>query len=452
MLVRELIVRVVTHELVLVLKDGHVLEGDLVSQNAADTTETLAELHALLGAVGDEFEVGAELAVVFCEPLEERHGFLDLLHGLAGGAVHETRAVLLLLLGEHEDVLGAVRVLEHVAHHVEVLPHDECLDGTQVERFEGVVEAEAVLASLHGDLVKVLLDELLLLDELDVGERLCGELDGLVEAVLAAVGDVDDLDDLGLQTVVEHVGLAQLGLEVGGTGEDEAGDVALVVGDEVLRGELCDLAHVVVARLLTQTCETEGGLTTAAVLLWQVDRELLEDGAGVAGERAEEGAVAVHDDETELGVGLEELAERLCVELVVAEVERGVDGLEGLEGEVDLLLLALVCEDGAAVNHETVVGDAIVQLETLLCGGDGGEHRQTVDTRLDVGGCAVLLGEHVGSLGDLRSWWQDERDHRGACTASRIELLDELLDLPDLDVGLCGVGCGGHFESGWRWW
>lgn len=176
-------------------------------------------------------------------------------------------------------------------------------------------------------------DALLLLDELDVAERLGGELDGLVEAVLAAVADVDDLDDLCDEALVEQVALVELGLEVGATGEDEALDVDLVVRDEVLHGELGHLAHVVVALLHAQTRETQRRLTTAAVLLGQVDRELVDDLARVAGQVAEQGAVAVHDDEAELGVRLEQLGEGLGVELVVAQVQRRVDRLRARRGE-----------------------------------------------------------------------------------------------------------------------
>lgn len=64
-------------------------------------------------------------------------------------------------------------------------------------------------------------DALLLLDELDVAERLGGEFDRLVEAVLASVADVDDLEDLGDETHVEHVTLVELVLEVGASGEDD---------------------------------------------------------------------------------------------------------------------------------------------------------------------------------------------------------------------------------------
>ena len=46
------------------------------------------------------------------------------------------------------------------------------------------------------NLVKVSADEFLLLDELDIGEGLGRQLDGLVEAVLAAVGHVHQFYDL----------------------------------------------------------------------------------------------------------------------------------------------------------------------------------------------------------------------------------------------------------------
>ena len=46
--------------------------------------------------------------------------------------------------------------------------------------------------------------------------------------------------------------------------------------------------------------------------------------------------------------------ERLGVELVVAEVERRVDGLERLKVNVDFALLVLVCQNGPAVDHQPV--------------------------------------------------------------------------------------------------
>lgn len=97
----------------------------------------------------------------------------------------------------------------------------------------------------------------------------------------------------------------------------------------MLHSVLSDLADVVVTLLHTETCETQRRLSSATVLLGQVDRELVDYLASVSGEGTEEGTVTVHDDEAEAGVRLEELGERFRVELVVAEVERGVDRLRG---------------------------------------------------------------------------------------------------------------------------
>lgn len=46
----------------------------------------------------------------------------------------------------------------------------------------------------------------------------------------------------------------------------------------------------------------------------------------------------------------------LGVELVITEVQRGVDGFERLKVNVDFLLFAFFCHYGAAVNHQTVMG------------------------------------------------------------------------------------------------
>lgn len=90
----------------------------------------------------------------------------------------------------------------------------------------------------------------------------------------------------------------------------------------MLHSQLGDFADVVVALLVTETSETQGGLTAATVLLGKVDGELVDDLAGVASNGTEKSAVTVHDNETEFGVGLKQLLQRLGVELVVAKVKR----------------------------------------------------------------------------------------------------------------------------------
>ena len=95
--------------------------------------------------------------------------------------------------------------------------------------------------------------------------------------------------------------------------------------------------------------------------------------------------------------------QRLGVKLVVAEVERRVDRLEGFEVDVDLLLLALVRDDRAAVDDEAVRRHFCVQLQSVLDRGDGAQHGQPVDARLDVGSGAVFVSQHLADSANLKT-------------------------------------------------
>jgi hypothetical protein len=263
---------IIVELVIAIVKVGELLKVECITKDGADATKALDELVAFGGAVGDKLERGSKVAVLFGEPLQ--HGSLvDNFHFLASVLVHEYASVLLHQLGGVQNHLGAVGRLEDPASDFQILKDNQCLGCASLESFESVVDAVADLARVFGDVVKVDVDELLFLDELDIAERLSRQFNGLVEAVFASIGNVDNLDDLGLQTVVEQVGLVEVVFEVGGSGENDARDVDLVGGDEVLYGQFGDLADVVVALLLTQTGETQGGLTTTAVLLGKIDGE-----------------------------------------------------------------------------------------------------------------------------------------------------------------------------------
>lgn len=178
-------------------------------------------------------------------------------------------------------------------------------------------------SSILTDFLEVFANKLLLLDELDVAKGLGSQLDGLVETVLATVRYIHDLDDLGSKTLIKQVGRVQIGLEVGGTSENDTGNIDLVVGDEVLHSELGNLADVVVTLLLTQTGETQSRLTTTTVLLGEIDRELLDDVTSVTAQGTEQSTVTVHHNETKLLIGLQQLGKSLGMELVVTEIKRG---------------------------------------------------------------------------------------------------------------------------------
>lgn len=125
------------------------------------------------------------------------------------------------------------------------------------------------------------------------------------------------------------------------------------------------------------------------MLLGQVDRQTLENFTSVTAESTEERTVSVHDDETELGVGLEQFAQSLGVELVVTKVKGSVDWLEGLEVNVDLALLSFRGDNFTTVDDQTIWGDLVVQLQTLLGGCDSGQDGKTIDSGLDVRGSTL---------------------------------------------------------------
>lgn len=381
---REVINLSIVVVIIIILAIIELLKVDLVAEQSTNSSESLDELVALGGSVGNELQRGSKVAVLLGNPLKEGHG-LDDLHFLLSFLVHEQGAVLgLLLLGGVQGDQVSVGILEHPPVDLQVLEDDESLNSTELEGLESVVDTVTDASSILGDLLKVLSDELLLLDELDIAECLCGELNSLVKTVLASVGNIDNLDNLDLKSAIKEIGLVQVVLEISGTSQNDTSNVDLVVGNKVLDCQLGDLTDVVVTLLLTKTGETQSGLTTTAVLLWKIDGELVHNVSGVSAQGTEQSSVTIHDDESELLVILEQLGKSLSVELVVAKVEGGVDWSERLEVDVDLSLLALGGQDFTTVDDETVWGDLVVKLKTLLGRGDSGEDGLPVDARLNI--------------------------------------------------------------------
>lgn len=126
------------------------------------------------------------------------------------------------------------------------------------------------------------------------------------------------------------------------------------------------------------------------MLLGEIDGQTLQNLTSVTAKGTEQRTITVHDDETELLVRLEQLTQGLGVELVVTKVERGVNGLEGLEINVNLALLALRRDDFTTVDDQAIRRDLVVQLQTLLGGGNSRQNGESVDTRLDVGGSTLF--------------------------------------------------------------
>lgn len=146
----------------------------------------------------------------------------------------------------------------------------------------------------------------------------------LVEAVLATVTNINNLDDFGNQTLIEHITLTQLRFEIRGTGEDEPSHINFVLSNVMLHCQFGDFADIVMTLFITKTRETQSGLSSTTVLLGQINGELVDDFPGVACDGAEKGTVTIHDDESEFGVGFEQFLEGFGMEFVVTQVKRPV--------------------------------------------------------------------------------------------------------------------------------
>lgn len=59
------------------------------------------------------------------------------------------------------------------------------------------------------------------------------------------------------------------------------------------------------------------------------------------------------------------------MKLVVTKIEGGIDGLEGFEIDVNLPLFSFRGDDFTTVDDESIRGHLVVQLQSLLGGGNG---------------------------------------------------------------------------------
>lgn len=56
-------------------------------------------------------------------------------------------------------------------------------------------------------------------------------------------------------------------------------------------------------------------------------------------------------------IRLQQLVQGLCMEFVVAQVQRSVDGLERLKVNIQFLFLSIICHNGACIYDQAIWGD-----------------------------------------------------------------------------------------------
>ena len=146
------------------------------------------------------------------------------------------------------------------------------------------------------------------------------------------------------------------------------------------------------------------------MLLWQFHGELVQNLAVIALHCPKKGAISIHDQETKLFIILHQLCERLCVKFAVTQIHGSIDRFEGLKINGQFLLLVVLGKNFATKNDETIWRSPVVLLESLLGGSDGGQHWQTIDTRLDARGRAIFLRQHFVRQIDVLLRVQNQSD------------------------------------------
>lgn len=119
-----------------------------------------------------------------------------------------------------------------------------------------VLHTEADQLRVHSDLLEELADDFLLVHELDIGERVLSETNGLVEALVHTVAHIDCRDDLFSDANVEMITLLEDKLKIGATSDHNTAAITPVIGDELLLGHLTTFDDVGVTLLLSETGET----------------------------------------------------------------------------------------------------------------------------------------------------------------------------------------------------
>jgi hypothetical protein len=136
----------------------------------------------------------------------------------------------------------------------------------------------------------------------------------------------------------------------------------------MLSCQFSNFSEVVVTLLLSETGETDGGLTTLSVLLGKLHSDFLKDFPIVALKSGVKGAITVDDNEAEFLIILQEALQRGGIEPVTTVIEGLINGSEGLKIVVDLFLsLAIVHQNDTAENNQAILRGVLVKLDLGAC-------------------------------------------------------------------------------------
>lgn len=128
------------------------------------------------------------------------------------------------------------------------------------------------------------------------------------------------------------------GLEIRATGHDYTLNIAQIIANKVLNGQLSNSLNVRQPLLLPQSSESVCGLTTSSMLLRQFDSNLLQDGSDISLEGGKKGATTINDNKAEFLIVLQEISQQIGLESILAVIFEGLAWSEWFKVPSDPLL------------------------------------------------------------------------------------------------------------------
>lgn len=236
-----------------------IVNINLVTEEAANTTEAFAELITVGRFVRDEFNLNTKLLVVEQNPVSQTFTGNNV-EFFAGFGVEEKLGVFLLFLGFSQHVNDSLvcitGVSEFVAHVGEIFPQKHLLEGTKIKGFESILNSENVESGVKRNLFEEFANNFLFLHETNTAHAFSSHSNSLIETIILTITDVKMCNHDLFETSIENVRLETICFDLGGTSHNNTFDIRFIVSNEMLGGEFTNFSNVIMTFFFSNTRET----------------------------------------------------------------------------------------------------------------------------------------------------------------------------------------------------
>lgn len=135
---------------------------------------------------------------------------------------------------------------------------EKVFDNTILKELHGILDTINNGTRIDRNTIEELRNNVLFLDELDISQRFLSEFNSLVKTIFTTIRNIDNLNNLGSKTRVEHLSSTQFILEITRTSQDQTLDVNFILRNESLSSDFTNLSKIVVSLFNSETGKTDG--------------------------------------------------------------------------------------------------------------------------------------------------------------------------------------------------